>query len=68
MLLKLMAPIQVEGQVDLHLFLVEAEAILNRIEQLGMLPPITKKTDPGHFPGDAFEYQLNEWEPEDEEK
>jgi hypothetical protein len=30
----------------------------------GMRPPETTIADPGHFPGDSFEYQVNEWEDE----
>lgn len=39
--------------------------LLDAVESLGMLPPQTEFTDPGHFPGDNFKYEINEWEPED---
>lgn len=42
-----------------------ADNLLCHLEQAGMLPPRSKHTDPGHFPGDSFEYELNEWESED---
>jgi hypothetical protein len=41
-----------------------AEIILERIEKEGMLPPEIKCTDPGHFEGDSFKYEINEWENE----
>lgn len=41
-----------------------AEQVLARLESLGMLPPPITVSDPGHFPGDSFTYQANEWETE----
>lgn len=46
--------------------LKEAESLLTKIEDMGMLPPKTMRTDPGHFKGDSFKYSVNEWTPEDE--
>ena len=39
--------------------------ILFLMEAYGMLPPKVINKDPGHFPGDAFTYETNEWEPEE---
>lgn len=39
-------------------------AILADLEKNGMMPPTTTKQDPGHFPGDDFNYQINEWDEE----
>ena len=38
--------------------------ILDRLEEFGMLPPLAKFKDAGHFPGDEFEYEFYEWEEE----
>lgn len=46
----------------------DADFILTHIELMGMLSPKAIVKDPGQFPGDAFEYEINEWEPEDEAK
>jgi hypothetical protein len=43
---------------------LNAENLLSNLEQLGMLPPKIFRKDPGHFLGDEFEYDVNEWEPE----
>ena len=43
-----------------------ANGLLDMIEGFGMLPPLTKLKDPGHFPGDEFTYEMNQWEPEGE--
>lgn len=51
---------------DLVMTREEGEKVLNFIEELGMLPPAYKTEDSGHFPGDNFEYEINDWEPEDE--
>jgi hypothetical protein len=40
--------------------------ILTKLEKSGMTPPKVMKIDPGYFPGDAFEYEWNDWEDEDE--
>jgi hypothetical protein len=56
--------IDTEGGLCLHLFPSEAEAILNRMEELGMLPPAICKN--GYPFGDS--YYANEWESEDEKK
>lgn len=42
-----------------------AKDILKVIEKAGMIPPLTKFKDPGHFLGDEFEYESCEWEDED---
>lgn len=42
-----------------------ASKILNKLEEVGILPPQIKLKDPGQFPGDAFEYYMNEWEDEE---
>lgn len=42
----------------------EANYILTKIEKAGMVPPPRIEKDPGHFFGDAFEYEVNEWEDE----
>lgn len=39
-----------------------ANLILEMQEEKGMLPPSSKFIDPGHFPGDSFDYNLNQWE------
>jgi hypothetical protein len=41
-------------------------SMLELVEELGMLPPPMTKHDPGHFPGDGFDYEINDWEDEDE--
>lgn len=43
-----------------------ASLILDRMVDAGMLPPKVTLKDPGHFPGDEFSYDSNEWEPENE--
>ena len=43
-----------------------AKSILESMEDLDMLPPHYTRTDPGHFPGDDFDYDINEWEPEND--
>jgi len=71
MLKKLCEPIEIEG-VDLMLWPNEAEAILRRIEELGMLPPISNiiKSIDAEMPAlgrGKFNYQIetNEWESEE---
>lgn len=62
MIKKLSEPI-VLGNVDLHLWSEEAEAILSRMEGLGMLPP--RITD---VPEErVLDLGKHKWEPEDEE-
>ena len=41
-----------------------SDMILKYIEDIGMIPPSYITKDPGHFPGDGFEYEVNEWEDE----
>lgn len=41
-----------------------AELVLEVIEEAGMLPPTANRIDPGHFAGDQFEYEVNEWDEE----
>jgi hypothetical protein len=43
----------------------EASNVLDKLERLGMLPPASIMKDPGHFQGDTFTYESNEWDPED---
>ena len=40
------------------------DIVLIELEKAGILPPEILKKDPGHFPGDQFEYKVNEWETE----
>ena len=42
-----------------------ADNLLHVLEdEIGMLPPAIEVKDPGHFKGDQFTYQVNEWEQE----
>lgn len=41
-----------------------AENLLCHLEEAGMKPPSYLKKDPGHFKGDQFKYDINEWEEE----
>ena len=60
MIEKLLEPLGIEG-LDLHLFRIEAEAILTRVEELGMLPPFSSKAASKSNEMDA---PGNEWDPE----
>ena len=63
MIEKLCQPLKVNGDdLTLHLFPAEAEAVLGRLESLGMLPPgyFTENYD-----GTASHLHKNKWEPED---
>lgn len=56
-------------EFNLHLWPVEAEAILRKIESIGMLPPPVEKVTDSYQFGDR-EYVINStlnfsWEPED---
>jgi len=59
MIKKLCEPIQL-GNVDLHLWPEEAEAILNILEKLGMRP-----TEAENFGSHYTIYNVVKWEPED---
>lgn len=45
-----------------------AHTALKTAEEKGILPPEHTFKDPGHFPGDQFEYVMRVWEDEDEKK
>lgn len=49
---------------DVSITKEEASLILQFIEKTGMSPPKVVLKDPGHFPGDAFEYTIADWEEE----
>lgn len=55
-----------EGRLNFNqLETIVTNMFLTEVELAGMLPPQIMKKDPGHFPGDAFEYTMNEWEEND---
>ena len=60
----IMEPIEVLSEIDIHLFRAEAEAILKRLEELGMKPPENMKS-PECSHCSRSDYS---WEPEDETK
>lgn len=50
--------------LDLNMKNLIADAVISECEKYGMLPPEAIFTDPGHFPGDSFDYRANKWEEE----
>jgi hypothetical protein len=54
-------------RTEINLYATQrAMELLQLVEALDMRPPKVVKIDPGHFAGDFFEYECNEWEDEDE--
>ena len=42
----------------------KASSMLDMMEGFGMLPPQYTSLHPGHFPGNEYTIELNEWEEE----